>query len=338
MFRIKSMRPRIPLLLFGYGMRGRQWERAIRDHDRFRVAGIVDPDEGATSAVDAAEVACCTTSGEALAATEPLAAIVASPPQCHAEQARECLRAGLTVLVEKPLSTTLASAATVADAADAAGRCALVGQNFRFIARERLVQRALPEIGALVQGTISSARPSDVARPHVQTDEYGALWDISLHHLDALRMRFGTPGYVEGHMRSLPSGRPGHVLFDLDLIWSNGARVRYQHSEGGCGFHHTEFLEGRHGAIAVDDQRVYLARSRSRAQRLFRPRSDDPNDVILDALADAVLGKRARQLSARENLRTIAMAEACCRAMTDGGRVALTELTHGARVRLEEVA
>ena len=266
------------------------------------------------------------------------AAIVASPPEYHVEQACACLSAGLNVMVEKPLSTSLASAAKVAEAAEAAGRAALVGQNFRFIAREHHVHKALPAIGGLVGGTISSARPAEIARPHVRADPFGPLWDISLHHLDTLRMRFGLPCSVVGRMRPLPSGRDGHIVYELELTWSNGARIQYQHSEGAPGFHHLEYLEGRDGVITVDDQRVTLAPSHRRARRLFALRIPDPHDVLLDRLAEVALGKSPRELSARENLATVALAEAASQAMAEERVVQLSDVIDRAEVATGNVA
>jgi predicted dehydrogenase len=331
-------RPVADLLLIGYGERGKQWERALNRNGRFRLAGIVDTDESVRLPPHLGSIRRWQSIGDGIAATEARAAIVASPPEYHECQACECLTTGLTVLVEKPLSTSLASAARVATASESSGRVALVGQNFRFLAREHFVQRALPEIGPLAGGFVSSARPGFVARPHVRASEFGAMWDICLHHFDAIRMRFGAPEKVKGELRS-PAGWPGHAAFDVELCWSNGARIRYNHSEGAPGFHHVEYIEGRQGAIKVDDQRVYLAPSGRRPQRLMSARKlRDPHDVILDALAAASLGSKPAQLSAHENLTTIAIAEAVQVAMTEGRPVAIREITERARVGLDEVA
>lgn len=337
MHRNSAHRP-ISVLLIGYGVRGRQWERWISGHRAVELAGVVDPAPAVAAELNDRDIRCDESVQEALTRGGFDAAIVASPPECHVEQACGCLSAGLNVMVEKPLSTSLVSAAKVPEAADAAGRAALVGQNFRFIAREHHVQKALPEIGGFVGGTIRSARPPEIARPHVGTDPFGPLWDISLHHLDTLRMRFGLPCSVVGRMRPLPSGRDGHIAYELELTWVNGARVQYHHSEGAPGFHHVEYLEGRDGVITVDDERVALAPSHRRARRLFALRIPDPHVVLLDRLAEVALGKSPRELSARENLATVALAEAACLAMSEERPVRLRDVIERAAVVSGKVA
>ncbi len=60
------------------------------------------------------------------------AAVVASPPSAHVEQALSCLHARLPLLLEKPVSPDLASATRLLDAARRSGVPVLLGYSFRW--------------------------------------------------------------------------------------------------------------------------------------------------------------------------------------------------------------
>src|SRR6185503_1045840 len=70
---------------------------------------------------------------EALLALDGLDLIVlATPSGMHAGQARQCVEAGVAVVVDKPLATDAAQALGVVDAARAAGVALTIFQNRRF--------------------------------------------------------------------------------------------------------------------------------------------------------------------------------------------------------------
>jgi predicted dehydrogenase/nucleoside-diphosphate-sugar epimerase len=70
------------------------------------LAGIFDPNQRATGLLRGMGVTAPTFTRleEALAATKPDAAVIATPPGTHLALARECLERGLALLIEKPLA------------------------------------------------------------------------------------------------------------------------------------------------------------------------------------------------------------------------------------------
>lgn len=288
------------ILLVGSGRRGREWSALVRARRDCRLAGVVDPDPGPRAAAEEAGLAAWEQLDDALGAAGADLAIVATPPHLHAQQAVSCLRAGLGVLVEKPLALSLDDAATVADAADATGLPALVAHNFRHRPLENTIRATLEAeaIGRLRFAGAVSARP-----PHNVPFEHSPLWDRGVHHVDLLRQRFGdTPETVEAHCTSSADG----VTYSLQLGWRNGAGAEYVLRESGVVYHHAEWLEGPKGALRVNDGKLSLITPTSRPKRLRVRRTPAAESVLLEAL----LRRDANAFGAREALGTIATLEA----------------------------
>jgi predicted dehydrogenase len=288
------------------------------------VAGAVDSDPAALEAARGAGLSAWPTLADALESAGWQAAIVASPPHEHPDHAIGCLHAGLAVLVEKPLALSLEAAARIAQAAAALGIPVTVGQNFRFLRRERAVRKALESgVGRPLGASIVSARSAAVAMPHLSSIPNGPLWDIGVHHLDALRVRLGSaPEQVSMKVTRLTGERQ---RFDVHLEWSDGPSVLYQHSEGAPGYYHSEWVEGENRAILVDDQDVSLLFPSQRPRPVRVPRGPEPEQAVLDEFLESVRTGEAGPLGADDNLLTVAMLEAAVRSEALGRPVTLGE-------------
>jgi predicted dehydrogenase len=310
------------LLLVGYGRRGRQWHDACRKRSDLDVGGAVDPDPTALEAARAAGLTAWATIEDALEAAGWQAAIVASPPNEHPDHAIGCLNAGLAALVEKPLALSMEAAGRIAQASAAGGIPVTVGQNFRFLRRERGVKKALESgVGRPVGASIVSARSAAVAMPHLSALPNGPLWDIGIHHLDALRVRLGRPPkQVSMKVTHLGDDRQ---RFDVRLDWSDGPSILYQHSEGAPGYYHSEWIECESRAILVDDQDVSLLFPSQRPRRVRVPRGPEPEQTVLDQFLESLGTGEAGPLGADDNLLTVAMLEAAMRSEVLGRPVML---------------
>jgi predicted dehydrogenase len=308
---------RLRTVLIGYGARGREWHRACGARRDLVLLGAVDPDDAARDAAERAGLRAWPTLEDAVGSGDADRVIVASPPAAHVEQALACLELGLPVLVEKPLALSTAEAARLAAASDRLGIPVLVGQNFRFLPRERAVRKALIAIGPPFGASIVSARPASAAAPHLAGIEHGAVWDICLHHLDALRVRFGSaPRTVAMSVRHVGADAP-RQRFRIELEWPGGVGVVYEHSEGAPGFFHEEWIEGATCAIVVRDQKASILFGSRRPRAVSVPRGPVPEQALLDALL-AASGGEAEALGAADNLATIAMVEAAVRSLELG--------------------
>ena len=325
-----SRRPqRRRVLLVGYGKRGRQWHQACRRRRDVVVAGAVDPDRVAQEAARRSGLLAWSTIEEGLQVGGGEAAIIASPPWAHPDQTMTCVRSGTAVLVEKPLALSLEEAVRVAHESTRLGVTVAVGQNFRFLRRERAVRKAMAaDVGKPLSATITSARPLTAAMPHLERVDRGALWDICIHHVDALRARFGAaPEKVAMTVTGLgTSAAGGRSRFRILLEWRDGPVVVYQHSEGAPGFYHSEWIECERRAILVKNQSVSVLFPRHRARPVIAPRGPRPEQAVLDDFLGALRSGTAPTLSAEDNVLTVAVIESALRAEALGRAVMLDEV------------
>ena len=325
---------RLRIVLIGYGARGREWHQACRRRRDLVLVGAIDPDVSARAAAERAGLRAWPTLEGAIGSGGADRAIVASPPAGHVEQALDCLELGLPVLVEKPLALAIADAARLAAASDRLGLPVLVGQNFRFLPRERAVRKGLVALGPPLGASIVSARPASAAAPHLAGIEHGAVWDICLHHLDALRVRFGsTPQTVAMSVREVGGVEP-RQRYRIELEWPGAVGVIYEHSEGAPGFFHAEWIEGARCAIVVRDQKASILFDGRRPRPVSVPRGPLPEQALLDALLGAT-GAEASALGVADNLATIAMVEAAVRSVELGQPVEPTAVAGRAGVEID---
>jgi len=153
-------------------------ERASELADRFGAQLVTEDASGLVDAVDAA--------------------IVATPNSLHAEVASELARAGVHVLVEKPLARTTAECDAIAEAAAATGVVAAVGHDFRHFPVARTAQALL---AGGVAGDVQSVELRQSAGgnwPHTSAEAFsrdrmggGVLIDFGVHMLDLLAWWLG---------------------------------------------------------------------------------------------------------------------------------------------------
>jgi predicted dehydrogenase len=129
--------------------------------------------------------------------------VLATPSGLHAVQARQCIDAGIAVVVDKPLSTNATQAFGVVDAARAAGVALTVFHNRRFDA-EHVAARETVRSGRLGEVFRHEFRwerwrptPKDRWRENASAaDGGGILLDLHSHMVDAAVDLFGPIGTV----------------------------------------------------------------------------------------------------------------------------------------------
>lgn len=96
------------------------------------LAGIADPSPAAVEVAEALGAPLCPDIETLLAETTPDALVVATPNQCHEADGLASIRAGVPVLIEKPLADDVGAAARLVEAADDSGVPLLVGHHRRY--------------------------------------------------------------------------------------------------------------------------------------------------------------------------------------------------------------
>ena len=145
--------------------------------------------------------------------------VVASPNRTHVQLAREALKARLAVVVDKPLSASVADAIELRDAAARAGVPITVFHNRRFDGDFLTVGRLLAN-GALgpvhrFESRFERWRPVVDARAWRESsdplDAGGVLYDLGIHLVDQALVLFGPVESVYAERRCV---RPSALVSD----------------------------------------------------------------------------------------------------------------------------
>jgi predicted dehydrogenase len=189
----------IKIIQIGAGLRGQHWAQFVRNHPDVQCVAFVEPDEAARNRVRSVAGDGCqffASVDEAVRAVKADAALIVTPSATHAAVTIQCLDAGLTVMVEKPLATTVEEGRRVLEKAKAVGKQVIVAENYRFWPAERTIQRLLDEkfLGTLDNAVMIDRRrqPSSVEGPWFGKIEYPQLQEIATHHFDSMRGFFGA--------------------------------------------------------------------------------------------------------------------------------------------------
>ena len=172
----------ICVAVIGVGVFGRNHARVYKELEQqgepVRLLGVVDPDNARADEV-AREFGCkAFGSVERLVAahSEVQAASVAAPTVHHLNVARELMKAGIDVLIEKPLATTLGEADEMVKLAAANQRIVQVGHLERF---NPAVQATLP---VLTQPMFFEVHRLSVFTP--RSLDVDVVLDLMIHDLD----------------------------------------------------------------------------------------------------------------------------------------------------------
>lgn len=185
--------------LAGEGAIGRKHLDAIAQIDDVEVGLLIGKEPDAVARV-AAEYGITETAddlGEALNRTDIDAVILATPTPLHAEQAVAVLRAGKHVLVEIPVSESLADARAAAEAAEESGAVAMVAHTRRFNPGHRWLHRQFERgelvLQHLVAETFFFRRENINANGEPRTWNDHLLWHHACHSVDLFAHQTGAP-------------------------------------------------------------------------------------------------------------------------------------------------
>lgn len=161
---------------------------------------------------------------------DPAVAILdlAVPPHVQPELIREALRQPHIrgILAQKPLALTLSEAALLAAEAEAAGKLLSVNQNMRFDQSMRALKRLLVD-GALGDPVLMTIDMRAVPHWQAYLAQYDrlTLLNMSIHHLDILRFLLGEPTHISTAARPDPRTPFAHTdgICCSTLMFANGA-------------------------------------------------------------------------------------------------------------------
>ncbi len=127
---------------------------------------------------------------EMIAKERPDAVSVCVPNVYHRELVLGCLDAGIHVLCEKPLATSVAEAKEMFAAAKAAGKSLMAAQNWRWNDNSRAIRRIVDsgDMGEIYYGEATAMRRMGIPTwgqfHYKQHSHGGAMLDVGVHMLD----------------------------------------------------------------------------------------------------------------------------------------------------------
>ncbi len=167
----------------GCGHFGRFHALKVVNAARMRLVGVSDLDPGRAEALARETRTVALDWRELLARAD--AVVIAAPAEAHHRLAAEALRAGLHVLVEKPIAATLAEADSLAALAAAAGRVLQVGHLLRYSAEHQAITSRMRRPLYLECVRIAPFKPRGT--------DVSVILDLMIHDLDLVLALVNSP-------------------------------------------------------------------------------------------------------------------------------------------------
>jgi len=162
------------------------------------------------------------------------AAVIATPPKTHFQLTEECLRHGLNVLVEKPMTLNSEDAECLVALAEAKNRVLMVGHTFEYNAAVHALKKLIDS------GELGKVFYMDAARLNLglfQKDT-NVLWDLAPHDVSILIYLLGKiPTSVSAHGTSCVLNDiydvayvnltfPEKIMAHIHVSWLDPCKVR----------------------------------------------------------------------------------------------------------------
>ncbi len=244
---------------------------------------------------------------------------ICTPTVTHAKIALEAIEAGKHVLVEKPMTSTVAEAESLIAAAEKAGVKLTVGFVERFnpgvIEALRLVREG--KIGEIIL-----ARAHRVSRYPLRISDVGVVKDLAIHDADIVRQLFGAdPETVYATAGNLVHSFedyaniilrfPGNRSAFIETNWLTPHKIRRL------------ILTGSEGLITVEfiTQEVTVEDDEGRYQPFLQPQ--EPLTLELESFVEAILEDKPPAISGEDGLKALRICEAALESARTGKPVKL---------------
>ena len=222
--------------VIGFGEWGPNHVRNFSTLPRVKVVGVADlrPERLQAATQQFESLPTFATHRDLIEATSPDAVVVATPTSTHAAIIRDALAAGVHVLCEKPVCSTVNDALDIAGRAERSGLVVMVGHVFLFNAgilklRQLLQSEELGEIRYL------TAKRTNLGPIR---DDVNAAWDLASHDISIMNFLLGGEpthvsavgqGYFDRPLQDvafLTLTYPRNVLVNVHVSWLDPVKVR----------------------------------------------------------------------------------------------------------------
>ena len=336
------------IAVVGAGLIGKRHLDALLRAPGAGVASLVDPDPAAAALAGERGLEWYPTIEDMLASDPPDGAVIATPNQLHVDHGLACLRAGLPVLIEKPIADDARAARRLVEAAEALGLPILVGHHRR---HNPIIRAAKAQIDGGAIGDIVSAHAACwLYKPEGYFDAAwrrrpgaGPVFINLIHDVDLLR-------HLVGEVRSVQAADSrqvrGHDVEDTAAIilrFAQGALATLTVSDTIVAPWSWELtaeenpaypatgetcyvIGGTRGSIEIPGGRIWFQEGerswwRPISQASCEVAHQDPLDLQIGHFCEVIAGKAEPLVSGREALRSLQVIEAIIEAARSGGTI-----------------
>jgi predicted dehydrogenase len=342
---------RITIGVIGAGLIGRKHLRKIAEHGDYELVGIADVNVDAVSA-EYPKTRVFADYRKLLDEARPQAVIIASPNQLHAETGIECARRGVHILIEKPVTDAIETAATLIAEVRKGGIKSLVGHHRRHHLQVKALKALLGEgrIGDVVgvSAIWATHKPAEYFKVAPWRAEAGGgpILINLIHEIDFLRFTIGEIAAVEAiasnRQRGLAVEDTAAALIEFDngalgTFFVSDSAVSPWTTEQGVG-ESPEFpfsgesnyrFMGRRGSLEFPSLVQWTQANNAQdwnqpiqAQRLHAP-TIDPYVAQLDHFRDVIRGTAPSLQPVEDGARSLMATLAIAEAAATGRRVDL---------------
>lgn len=321
------------------------------------LSAIVDPSPAAAAVAAQAGVPLYASIDELLAKDRPDGLVLATPNQLHVPQALECIAAGLPILLEKPIATTVAEGEQLLERVEATGAKVLIGHHRAhspIMAKARQVVES-GQLGRLVavMGSATFLKPDHYYADAPWRREIGGgpvLLNM-IHEVHNLRMLCGEIAAVQAFASNATRGFPVEDTVAINLRFASGVLGSFMLSDtAACprSWEQTSqenkaypsyadedcyVIAGTNGSLSVPTMRIKTyprAEDRSWWKEfevgVVGMVRDDPLKHQIEHFGAVVRGEAAPLVSARDGLQNLRVTEAIAEAARSGQVVQLASL------------
>src|SRR5437763_1590294 len=221
--------------VIGWGYWGPKIARNLASLPQATVTMVADTDTYRLASLTASQAGIQTTTNvEEMLRSDIDGVVIAAPVRVHYRLAKEALLAGKHVLVEKPLTTSVAEAEELIALAQEQQRVLMVGHTFEY-------NPAVNELRKLVQsGDLGEIYCVEAERVNLGLfrNDINVIWDLAPHDISILLYLFGkVPEYINvqahAHLQShihdiahLDLGFAGGMTAHIHVSWLHPCKIR----------------------------------------------------------------------------------------------------------------
>ncbi len=342
----------IRIAVVGAGLIGLRHIEEIRGSGRASLSAVVDTTARAAEAARDAGVPIYASLAELLARDSPDGIVLATPNQLHVDQGLECIRAGIPILVEKPVAHALADGIRLCEAAEKSGVPVLVGHHR---IHSPILHKACEIIGSGLLGSIVGVmgsavfyKPDDYfdAAPWRRQPGGGPILINMIHEVGSLRRMIGEITAVQAFASSATRGFPVEDTVAINLRFANGALGTFLVSDTAACARNWEqtaqenasypsypdedcyTIMGTNGTLAVPTMRIkYYERPDDRSWwKPYRTREEtfvrvDPLAAQIAHFVAVIRGEAKPLVTCRDGLQNLRVTEAIAEAARTGRTV-----------------